>query len=65
MSPCLPAEVPEFTVTRRCRGATYLVHVRNSGRGGRARLSVDGRPQDGEIVPWARPGAVVKVDCVV
>jgi cellobiose phosphorylase len=65
VSPCLPAEVPEFTVTRRCRGATYLVHVRNSGRGGRARLTVDGRPQDGEIVPWARPGAVVKVDCVV
>ena len=65
VSPCLPAEIPEFTVTRRCRGATYLVHVRNSGGGGRARLTVDGRALEGEVVPWARPGAVVEVDCVV
>jgi cellobiose phosphorylase len=65
VSPCLPAEIPEFTVTRRCRGATYQIRVKNSGKGARARLSVDGKPIDGDVVPWARPGAVVQVDCAV
>jgi cellobiose phosphorylase len=65
VSPCLPAEIPEFTVTRRCRGATYRIRVRNSGKGGRARLRVDGTPIDGDLVPWARPGSVVDVDCTV
>ena len=65
VSPCLPAELPAFTVTRRCRGATYRIQVRNSGQGGRARLRVDGKPIDGEVVPWARPGSTVEVDCAV
>jgi cellobiose phosphorylase len=64
VSPCLPAEIPELTVRRRCRGALYLIRVKNSGKGGRARLTVDGTPLDGEVVPWASPGSVVKVDCV-
>jgi cellobiose phosphorylase len=65
VSPCLPAEIPEFTVTRRCRGATSRMRFRNSGEGGRAGPIVDGQPIDGEVVPWAPPGAVVDVDCVV
>ena len=65
VSPCLPAEIPEFTVTRRCRGATYSIHVKNSGKGGRAQLRVNGKPIDGEVVPWARAGASVDIHCVV
>jgi cellobiose phosphorylase len=65
VSPCLPAEIPEFTVTRRCRGATYTIHVKNSGKGGRAQLRVDGEPIDGEVVPWAGAGASVDIHCVV
>ncbi len=65
VSPSLPAEIPEFTVTRKCRGATYQIHVKNSGKGGKARLTVDGKSIEGEVVPWAAPGAVVKVECVV
>ena len=52
-------------MTRRCRGATYQIQVKNSGKGGRPRLTVDGKPIAGDVVPWARPGSVVKVDCAV
>jgi cellobiose phosphorylase len=65
VNPCLPAELPAFTVTRKCRGATYEIRVKNSGKGGQARLTVNGRPVSGNVVPWAEPGAVVEVDCVV
>jgi cellobiose phosphorylase len=65
VSPSLPAEIPEFTVTRKCRGATYRIHVKNSGKGGKARLIVDGKAVEGDVVPWARPGAVVQVECAV
>ena len=34
--PCLGAEVGKFTVTRKCRGAEYRIHVKNSGKGGAA-----------------------------
>jgi cellobiose phosphorylase len=65
VSPCLPADIPAVTVTRRCRGATYRIEVKNSGRGGAATLTVDGEPLAGNIVPWARPGTVVDVKCAV
>jgi cellobiose phosphorylase len=65
VNPCLPAELPEFSITRKARGATYEIQVRNSGKGGKARLTVDGKPVPGNVVPWARPGAVVKVFCEV
>jgi cellobiose phosphorylase len=65
VSPSLPAEIPEFTVTRKCRGATYEIHVRNSGKGGKAKLTVDGKAIEGDVVPWARAGAVVRVECAV
>ena len=63
--PCLPASLSQFTVTRRCRGATYVIHVWNSGACKDARLTVDGRAIDRDIVPWAGPGAVVEVECKV
>src|SRR5690606_29804499 len=65
VQPCLPAEVPEFTVTRKCRGATYVIRVKNSGSGGQAKLTVDGKAINGTLVPWAKAGTTVNVDCVV
>ncbi len=65
VQPCLPAEVPEFTVTRKCRGATYVIKVKNSGSGGQAKLTVDGKAINGTLVPWAKAGTTVNVDCVV
>jgi cellobiose phosphorylase len=60
--PCLPAEVPEFTVQRKCRGATYVIHVRNAG-GVEPRLTVDGQPISGHLVPYAPAGSTVRIEC--
>jgi cellobiose phosphorylase len=65
VQPCLPKDISEFTVTRKCRGATYLISVKNSGSGGAARLKVDGKAVTGNRVPYAKAGATVKVDCEV
>jgi cellobiose phosphorylase len=65
VEPCLPAEVPEFTVSRFCRGATYVIRVKNSGKGGPPKLVVNGKPVDGNLVPYAPKGATVQVQCSV
>ena len=62
IEPVLPAELSDYTVVRRCRGATYHVHVLRRGRG-RPHLTVDGTPLEGCIVPWAECGASVRVEC--
>ena len=62
VDPQIGAEVPEFTVRRVARGATYEITVTNSGTpGARATLEVDGQAVEGNEVPYAEPGAVVKV----
>lgn len=65
VNPSLPAELPEFSISRKCRGATYEISVKNSGKGGQASLTVDGKAVAGNLVPYAAAGAVVKVECVV
>jgi cellobiose phosphorylase len=65
VQPCLPAaDLPSFTVTRRCRGAVYRIRVENRS-GGRdpVQLQVDGRPIDSTLVPYAPPGSEVVIDC--
>ncbi len=64
VDPRLGPELPEFTVRRRARGATYIITVRNSG-GTDARLTVDGTPIDGTMVPYAPAGSTVRVDVEV
>jgi cellobiose phosphorylase len=64
--PVISKEIATFTVTRRCRGATYVVHVKNSGAGAKEpKLTVDGKPISGDLVPYAPSGACVVVDCEV
>lgn len=66
VAPCLGPDVPEFTVTRVARGATYTIRVRNSGeRGAVPRLTADGAAIEGTTVPWAPPGSSVAVDVVL
>jgi cellobiose phosphorylase len=65
VQPCLPKEIPEFTVKRRCRGATYVITVKNSGSGGAAKLSVGGKVLDGNVVPYAEAGSTVEVSCEI
>jgi cellobiose phosphorylase len=67
IDPVLPADWAGFTATRRFRGATYHVSVRNPGQVcGRARhLIVDGQRIDGTLLPPAPPGATVRVEAVI
>jgi len=66
VDPQIGPDVPEFTVTRVARGATYEITVINSGaRGARARLTVDGTEIDGNLVPYAPAGSTVTVTAVI
>jgi cellobiose phosphorylase len=67
VDPVLPAAWPGFTATRRFRGATYEITVRNPKhlRGRAARVLVDGRQIQGTLVPLALPGATVRVEIVI
>lgn len=61
--PCIGQEIPEFTVTRTCRGATYNIKVKNVRGNGDVKLSVNGKPISGNLVPYAKAGETVEVDC--
>jgi cellobiose phosphorylase len=63
VSPCIGPEIPSFTVTRRCRGATYIIRVTNALKNDQPKLSVDGREIEGTLVPYAEAGATVNIEC--
>jgi cellobiose phosphorylase len=65
VQPCLPKEIPSFTIERKCRGALYVIKVKNSGSGGKAKLKVDGKVVADNLVPYAPAGATVNVECEV
>jgi cellobiose phosphorylase len=66
VSPCIGTEISEFTVTRQWRGATYVIHVHNSGKNwGSPQLTVGGKAISGNKVPVAPKGATVMVECRV
>ena len=58
--PVLPAELKEYDVTRRYRGAMYHIHVVNKS-GKTVHLTVDDRPISGTVLPVAPAGAEVSV----
>jgi cellobiose phosphorylase len=62
VSPCIDKTLAEFSVTRQCRGAEYVIHVKNSCRG-EIKLTVNGKPIDGVVVPYAKSGDKVIVEC--
>jgi len=64
VKPCLPTDIAEFTVQRKCRGATYQIRVKNKG-GSVPKLTVNGKPVSGELVPYAAAGATVEVLCEI
>jgi cellobiose phosphorylase len=65
VSPCIDKDLSSFTIHRKCRGADYRIRVKNSGQGGPAKLTVNGRAIEGNVVPYAKPGEAVDVECVV
>ena len=63
VSPCVGPEIPSFTVTRKCRGATYRIRVTNSLTHDEPNLVVDGNAIEGTLVPYADSGATVEIEC--
>ncbi len=63
VKPCIGTEVPEFTVTRTCRGATYNIKVKNVRGNGDVKLTVNGKAIEGTLVPYAAAGETVNVEC--
>jgi cellobiose phosphorylase len=61
----LPGAWDGFEATRRFRGATYQIRVRQAAAGRVTSLTVDGRPVDGTLVPLAAPGATVTVEAEI
>jgi cellobiose phosphorylase len=65
VSPCIDKHLASFTVHRKCRGADYRIRVTNSGKGGPAKLTVNGKTVSGNVVPYAKAGETVDVLCEV
>jgi cellobiose phosphorylase len=59
VAPGLPGEFGDYEVTRRYRGATYHISVKNPG--GAGTLSMDGQPVAGDTLPVAPAGTSVEV----
>ena len=63
IDPCLPKTAHNYTVTRRFRGAEYEIHVSNP-KGvskGVAKMTVDGMPVKGAVVPAQSGKHIVEV----
>lgn len=67
VDPVLPAAWDGYRATRRFRGATYEITIRNPRRipGRVTDLSVDGQRIDGTLVPLAPPGTTIHVGALV
>jgi cellobiose phosphorylase len=52
IDPCLPKDLPEFTIQRKFRGTTYQIKVVNGtiGKGVKS-LTVDGQKVEGNLIP--------------
>ena len=63
IDPCIPSDWPGFKVSRRYRGATYQIEVKNpeNRQKGVRSLAVDGQPVEGNLIPPAAPGSTVEV----
>ncbi len=51
VAPCLPARFSRVSVRRRYRGALYHINIENKVPGGTPRITVDGAPLPGNIIP--------------
>ena len=60
VEPCLPTKTDRVWISRTCRGAEYRISIANHG-GAIPRLTVDGKPVEGTVIPYAPSGSVVEV----
>lgn len=67
IDPCIPSGWKEFEITRKFRGATYAIEVKNpSGVSkGVKKLTVDGKEIPGNIIPLQPAGKTYKVEVIM
>jgi cellobiose phosphorylase len=65
LQPCLPADLTDYTVTRRFRGNTYRIHVCQDAAVTAPTLTVDGRPLAGDCLPFVPSATEIAVECRV
>ncbi|MCX7707836.1 MAG: glycosyl transferase family 36, partial [Anaerolineae bacterium] len=67
VDPSIPAHWPGFKVTRRFRGATYVIEVENPQHVSRgvASVIVDGRPRSSNLLPVFADGGVHRIKVVL
>jgi cellobiose phosphorylase len=56
IAPVIPEEWPGFIARRVFRGITYHITVERAGKGNAVSLTVDGKPLEGDIVPFPAKG---------
>ena len=67
IEPCLPAWLKEYRVTRRYRGATYHITVKNPANAqyGVQHVLVNGKEQEGTLLPVLRDGSEADVEVLM
>jgi len=67
LDPCIPSDWPEFKVTRKFRGATYHITVKNPSGccKGISGVTVNGQLIAGNVIPLAKPGTTVEVEAIL
>ena len=67
VAPCVPDELEEFSVTRKFRGDTYIIHVDNKAHAqkGIVRLTLDGEIVSGGVITPVLDGGTHKVEAVM
>ena len=66
VNPCIPADWEDFQVTRKFRGATYRIEVRNTGvMKGVKRLMVNGEEVNSNVIPMQPVGSVNTVEVIL
>lgn len=67
VDPCISAGMKGFTVTRKFRGATYVIEVKNpnGSQKGVRQMLVDGKPVDGNLIPMQPVGKTIHVTAIL
>ena len=65
VAPVIPAGWQGFEAARIFRGVRYEISVKREGPGNAVALTVNGKSIDGQVVPLAKPGETVKVECTL
>ena len=63
IDPCIPQRLQDFTLTRKFRGSTYKINVKNGSKGhGIKTMSIDGTLVEGNVLPLGEVGKTYVVD---